>query len=121
MSMGHFGESHLEPLRKSFIFSRLHSLQSGPVYRAIFSFPSDPAPLGRAAAVVWNGSDVLDRADFKARRLQRADSRLPARARALDEHVDLAHAVLHRPARRDRKSTRLNSSHPSISYAVFCF
>src|SRR4051794_41595352 len=30
----------------------------------------------------------------------------------------------HRPPRRpppsDRKSTRLNSSHPSISYAVFC-
>src|SRR5438876_7684934 len=25
-----------------------------------------------------------------------------------------------RPRRRDRKSTRLNSSHPSISYAVFC-
>src|SRR5690348_17898881 len=24
------------------------------------------------------------------------------------------------PSRRDRKSTRLNSSHPSISYAVFC-
>src|SRR5690348_18085849 len=24
------------------------------------------------------------------------------------------------PARQDRKSTRLNSSHPSISYAVFC-
>src|SRR5690348_17474754 len=24
------------------------------------------------------------------------------------------------PARVDRKSTRLNSSHPSISYAVFC-
>src|SRR5690348_18387718 len=24
------------------------------------------------------------------------------------------------PLRRDRKSTRLNSSHPSISYAVFC-
>src|SRR5437868_11803300 len=24
------------------------------------------------------------------------------------------------PARRDRKSTRLNSSHVSISYAVFC-
>src|SRR5690348_17473090 len=26
----------------------------------------------------------------------------------------------HRTAARDRKSTRLNSSHPSISYAVFC-
>src|SRR6266487_4841660 len=25
-----------------------------------------------------------------------------------------------RRGRRDRKSTRLNSSHPSISYAVFC-
>src|SRR5690348_17744193 len=25
-----------------------------------------------------------------------------------------------RRPRRDRKSTRLNSSHPSISYAVFC-
>src|SRR5438876_9237727 len=25
-----------------------------------------------------------------------------------------------RPMRLDRKSTRLNSSHPSISYAVFC-
>src|SRR5690348_18002501 len=25
-----------------------------------------------------------------------------------------------RPHRQDRKSTRLNSSHPSISYAVFC-
>src|SRR5438876_3063060 len=25
-----------------------------------------------------------------------------------------------REVRRDRKSTRLNSSHPSISYAVFC-
>src|SRR5438876_5891389 len=25
------------------------------------------------------------------------------------------------PAVRDRKSTRLNSSHPSISYAVLCF
>src|SRR5690348_17871510 len=27
---------------------------------------------------------------------------------------------LRREARPDRKSTRLNSSHPSISYAVFC-
>src|SRR2546426_12433498 len=28
--------------------------------------------------------------------------------------------ILTRPARRDRKSTRLNSSHLVISYAVFC-
>jgi hypothetical protein len=30
------GESHFAPFRKSFIFSRRHSLQSAPVYRAIF-------------------------------------------------------------------------------------
>src|SRR6266702_7990917 len=28
--------------------------------------------------------------------------------------------VGHRPGQRDRKSTRLNSSHVAISYAVFC-
>src|SRR5690348_11143671 len=28
--------------------------------------------------------------------------------------------VTYEPGGRDRKSTRLNSSHPSISYAVFC-
>src|SRR3989442_9981405 len=35
-----------------------------------------------------------------------------------------AHAVIHgamsRPCKGDRKSTRLNSSHVRISYAVFC-
>src|SRR5690348_17465618 len=36
---------------------------------------------------------------------------------ALAPHAAFTAAVL---AWRDRKSTRLNSSHPSISYAVFC-
>src|SRR5207249_12233638 len=40
-------------------------------------------------------------------RVERGDRALPRRG-AL------------RPRRRDRKSTRLNSSHVSISYAVFC-
>src|SRR5690348_18488588 len=35
--------------------------------------------------------------------------------------VDDRSGVVRRPLEhRDRKSTRLNSSHPSISYAVFC-
>src|SRR5690348_18418253 len=34
--------------------------------------------------------------------------------------VRLARAVLRAQRQTDRKSTRLNSSHPSISYAVFC-
>src|SRR5207249_9566644 len=33
---------------------------------------------------------------------------------------DLLLGALELPAGRDRKSTRLNSSHVSISYAVFC-
>src|SRR6266581_6338674 len=42
------------------------------------------------------------------------------RSRADPEHLDPRdHGHLHEFA-RDRKSTRLNSSHPSISYAVFC-
>src|SRR5207245_11454924 len=45
--------------------------------------------------------------------------------RAPPGHACVRHqssASLHRPVRRrqDRKSTRLNSSHGSISYAVFC-
>src|SRR5690348_17913055 len=34
------------------------------------------------------------------------------------KHFDFSHELDFYP--RDRKSTRLNSSHPSISYAVFC-
>src|SRR5271170_2714152 len=54
----------------------------------------DPASLGRTAAVVRLGGDVGDRADLQACGLQRADRGLPARARALHEHVDFADPVL---------------------------
>src|SRR5690348_17800403 len=54
--------------------------------------------------------------------------RWPGRARCqgripFGEHAAAAFACVddrRRRKRRDRKSTRLNSSHPSISYAVFC-
>src|SRR3712207_8998392 len=36
------------------------------------------------------------------------------------EQVDLLHPRASARPRRDRKSTRLNSSHANISYAVFC-
>src|SRR3712207_7077759 len=41
---------------------------------------------------------------------------------ALTGHRDLARKLRQRPgaAVQDRKSTRLNSSHANISYAVFC-
>src|SRR2546430_4047644 len=42
----------------------------------------------------------------------------PARATAMAR--ELEHTQVSRMASRDRKSTRLNSSHSQISYAVFC-
>src|SRR5688572_31379497 len=46
--------------------------------------------------------------------------RLPGQ-RVAGAPADLVPAQLHRPHHaRDRKSTRLNSSHSQISYAVFC-
>src|SRR5690606_21762206 len=55
---------------------------------------SDATALRRTAAVVRGRGDVLDGADLEARGLQGADRGLTTGARTLDEHVDLAHAVL---------------------------
>src|SRR3712207_7362354 len=56
--------------------------------------------------------------------LFRSAERFPMRAEA-QAHVDQINAALDLLRRfldwdRDRKSTRLNSSHANISYAVFC-
>src|SRR2546426_7874659 len=58
---------------------------------------------------------VLQLADVSGPRM--VTERLPRLAR---DHVD---AAIHTAGKlaEDRKSTRLNSSHPVISYAVFCF
>src|SRR6266481_5618721 len=40
--------------------------------------------------------------------------------RFCSERVEFAKNLLRNELQRDRKSTRLNSSHSSISYAVFC-
>src|SRR5207253_10841114 len=47
--------------------------------------------------------------------LEKAKRRAPDKA-----SIREAHAASPSRARRDRKSTRLNSSHVAISYAVFC-
>src|SRR5690242_9748884 len=59
---------------------------------------SDSTALGRAAAVVRRGGDVLDLPDLQAGGLQRADRGLAAGAGTLDEDVDLANAVFLRLA-----------------------
>src|SRR5437868_8218326 len=85
----------------------------------------------------------LDRAEYSKRRNFLVDvfsiaeyMQTPARKLSLGERMrcELAAALLHKPSvvfldeptigldviAKDRKSTRLNSSHVSISYAVFC-
>src|SRR4051794_16678804 len=55
---------------------------------------SDPPPLAGAAAVVCLRGDVAHARDLEPGGLQRADRGLAARARALDEDLDLLHALL---------------------------
>src|SRR2546426_9012776 len=61
---------------------------------------------------------------FRSRRdlrgLRHGDQRPPARAAASHHDVSAAPALVRGRRRADRKSTRLNSSHLVISYAVFC-
>src|SRR5690349_22007587 len=59
---------------------------------------------------------------FPTRRSSDLLRRYPARARTGDSPLARAGAAdgTARPLREDRKSTRLNSSHVEISYAVFC-
>src|SRR4051812_15574232 len=66
--------------------------------RAIASAPREPQ--------VFTGADFL--ADF------------PTDLFGAFAAADFGFVDFGRPRRRDRKSTRLNSSHMSISYAVFC-
>src|SRR5207302_7938428 len=91
-------------------------------HRALHSFPtrrsSDLGPL-RAAAVAEGGPARRQRARDHDRRPQ-------ARHRCPDAHGErggfsgLEGQCSRRERWGDRKSTRLNSSHVKISYAVFC-
>src|SRR5690349_24930664 len=56
---------------------------------------------------------------FRSEDRREARSRLYAR-RAFERHHRRGYPCLVRADDRDRKSTRLNSSHVEISYAVFC-
>src|SRR3712207_19966 len=72
----------------------------------------------RFAAKLWYALDTETSPDVL---LTRAESDLQA---VEEEIAEVASRIAGAPARagqvRDRKSTRLNSSHANISYAVFC-
>src|SRR5205807_3404933 len=103
-------------------------------HRLVFLFPSSSATRALHSFPTRRSSDLLE---LHASLLER----LAGRGRRADAHVlglDPRHRPRHQPAegleavrrgeilarehggRRDRKSTRLNSSHLVISYAVFC-
>src|SRR5438067_9675447 len=63
----------------------------------------------------------IDVAAAKGRRLEDRDEERDVRADATDRELAQRRRQLRdRQLAGDRKSTRLNSSHVSISYAVFC-
>src|SRR5688572_33474081 len=82
----------------------------------IFFFFNDTAPTEiytlslHDALPIWRGGDLA-----RARRAKRG-----RRSDLACGGIALAHGVEHQTRDGDRKSTRLNSSHSQISYAVFC-
>src|SRR5207253_10037213 len=63
------------------------------------------------------GLQVIGRGEGRPEAIERAISDAEER---LDREDELLAADHDAPVRGDRKSTRLNSSHVAISYAVFC-
>src|SRR2546430_13533773 len=62
---------------------------------------------------------TLFRSGLSLRRQRNAHARLDSRERRSRLRAAADDGIA-RPVQRDRKSTRLNSSHSQISYAVFC-
>src|SRR5438132_4349124 len=77
---------------------------------------------GRCVLFAQDGADHLDLLSFPTRRSSDLDPppRRPGTRARGGGGVDLRSDAGLRPDQRDRKSTRLNSSHTVISYAVFC-
>src|SRR5947207_12080022 len=57
---------------------------------------------------------------FRSKRFSKADAACPTASPRPAAHSSRRRRPMRRSAPGDRKSTRLNSSHTVISYAVFC-
>src|SRR5690242_21411745 len=93
------------------------------------SFFNDPAPTAIYTLSLHDALPIfLEVAEFRPPAIERGVEQASRLLAARDEADDLEvirHAGVGARVRRahvpaDRKSTRLNSSHMSISYAVFC-
>src|SRR2546427_10568862 len=85
---------------------------------------AEPAPAVAVLQIPAPGLRVLQEVAAVARQGARQRRGVPGlderRLRQPQLGFELASGEFHGEARVDRKSTRLNSSHSQISYAVFC-
>src|SRR5207248_10889900 len=79
-----------------------------------FFFFNDPAPTEIYTLSLHDALPICRQSGGHRPRLQRADSDYEQSRARFNLHVT------RRGRAQDRKSTRLNSSHRTISYAVFC-
>src|SRR5699024_12810069 len=86
-----------------------------------FSFSNAPAPTEIYTLSLHDALPILDHLFHSAHFTVQHIKRLPTIG---SDHFPLYSMLTYTPAmseqQEDRKSTRLNSSHVSISYAVFC-
>src|SRR5207244_11181805 len=98
-------------------------LSSHPPTPAIYTLSlHDALPICRGLNVLRMPSSRASGACMKTRLLALALALLPLVSRAADDlrADEIARRASENGAPADRKSTRLNSSHQIISYAVFC-
>src|SRR5690348_18148918 len=89
-----------------------------PALSSFFCFFNHPAPTEIYTLSLHDALPICVFADATPRFLEMLDRFVTTMPSNIDEYEAL---LTNNPIwRRDRKSTRLNSSHPSISYAVFC-
>src|SRR5712692_6257427 len=101
------------------------SVSPRPVHRSVRVLKREIRPLGKVSLMrvlagdIGGTKTVVAIAEIGERHLsiRRFERYLSADFGSLEEILE---DFLARERRRDRKSTRLNSSHSSISYAVFC-
>src|SRR5207249_5196518 len=75
----------------------------------------DALPISSGSTVASAGAATQESSNFSPSSLHLRVAAEPASTRPIS-----GWSSMRRRPRRDRKSTRLNSSHVSISYAVFC-
>src|SRR5690606_41938032 len=101
----------------SYLLHRLLSRSTLSPYTTLFRSPRDQRPDEHRRQP---GGDRRARRGHLEPARPGAHARRRPPARGAERGVVAAAVLPPRPVRRDRKSTRLNSSHVKISYAGFC-